>query len=69
MFFSIFTKQEAENVCAARGLQNTLLDNCVFDILMTNDTSFAEQQSLQIGMYPMYDCLTALLTQDMISII
>ena len=44
-----FTKQEAGTVCAAKGLQNTLLDNCVFDILMTNDTSFAEQQSIQIG--------------------
>ena len=37
-------------MCKAKGLENTLLDNCVFDVLMTNDTSFADQQSLEIGM-------------------
>ncbi len=33
----------------ANGLENTVLNNCVFDVLMTNDTSFADQQSLKIG--------------------
>ncbi|CAB4016703.1 PREDICTED: teneurin-4-like, partial [Paramuricea clavata] len=41
--------QEARDVCTANGLETTLLDNCVFDILATNDTSFADQQSLKIG--------------------
>ncbi len=33
----------------ANGLEDTVLNNCVFDVLMTNDTSFADQQSLKIG--------------------
>ncbi|CAB4040869.1 neurogenic locus notch homolog 3-like, partial [Paramuricea clavata] len=40
---------EARDVCTANGLETTLLNNCVFDILATNDTSFADQQSLKIG--------------------
>ncbi|XP_028399971.1 uncharacterized protein LOC114523292 [Dendronephthya gigantea] len=47
--FSQNQVEEAKGVCNRNGLENTLLDNCVFDILMTNDTSFADQQSLQIG--------------------
>jgi hypothetical protein len=45
----VLTAQEARDVCTANGLETTLLDNCVFDILATNDTSFADQQSLKIG--------------------
>ena len=31
------------------GLENNLLRNCIFDISLTNDTSFLEQQSLKLG--------------------
>ncbi|XP_028400062.1 uncharacterized protein LOC114523364 isoform X2 [Dendronephthya gigantea] len=41
--------EEAKGVCSRNGLENALLNNCIFDILMTNDTSFADQQSLKIG--------------------
>ena len=40
----------------ANGLENTVLNNCVFDVLMTNDTSFADQQSLKIGKKFMFKC-------------
>ena len=49
IFNFVLLKQEAKDVCEGKGLENTLLDNCVFDVLMTNDTSFADQQSLEIG--------------------
>ncbi|XP_028400060.1 uncharacterized protein LOC114523362 [Dendronephthya gigantea] len=47
--FPLNQVNEAKRICKENGLENVILNNCVFDILMTNDTSFADQQSLQIG--------------------
>ena len=47
-----FSQQQiltAEMVCSAQGLRGSLLDGCIFDIVITNDQSFAQQEALQIG--------------------
>ena len=54
--FFVLIHQEAKEVCMANGLEDTVLNNCVFDVLMTNDTSFADQQSLKIGKKFMFKC-------------
>ncbi|XP_019634589.1 PREDICTED: uncharacterized protein LOC109477683 [Branchiostoma belcheri] len=37
-------KEKAEEMCIALGLTGTLLNECVFDVSITNDTTFTEQE-------------------------
>ena len=39
----------AIDTCTALGIEDGLLDGCIYDIAVTNDTSFAEQETLQLG--------------------
>ena len=39
----------AIDTCKALGIEDGLLDGCIYDIAVTNDTSFAEQETLQLG--------------------
>ena len=41
--------QMARSVCSQLGLSGVRLDECVFDVAVTNDTSLAEQETFQIG--------------------
>ncbi|XP_035690544.1 uncharacterized protein LOC118425664 [Branchiostoma floridae] len=37
-------KEKAEEMCIALGLTGTLLNECIFDVSITNDTTFTEQE-------------------------
>ncbi|XP_019646646.1 PREDICTED: uncharacterized protein LOC109487118 [Branchiostoma belcheri] len=37
-------KEKAEEMCIALGLTDTLLNECIFDVSITNDTTFTEQE-------------------------
>ncbi len=39
----------AINVCQELELEGDLLDGCIFDIAVTEDTSFAEQETFKTG--------------------
>ena len=36
-------------MCLSLGIEDSLLDGCIYDIAVTNDTSFGEQESLKTG--------------------
>ncbi|KAI8480739.1 hypothetical protein Bbelb_415320 [Branchiostoma belcheri] len=42
-------KEKAEEMCIALGLTGTLLNECIFDVSITNDTTFTEQEIFKAG--------------------
>eukprot|EP00118_Oscarella_pearsei_P024297 m.303372 g.303372 ORF g.303372 m.303372 type:complete len:4895 (+) comp40834_c0_seq19:159-14843(+) len=45
--FNSSLNQLAENLCMQRGLTGVRLTECIFDVVVTNDTSFVEQEVYQ----------------------
>ena len=39
----------ATTMCEKQGLSGTLLKGCVYDVVVSNDTALAEQETLKIG--------------------
>ena len=39
----------AKSLCLQLGLSGVKLDECIFDVAVTNDSSLAEQETFQIG--------------------
>ena len=39
----------ATTLCEKQGLSGTLLQGCVYDVVVSNDTALAEQETLKIG--------------------
>ncbi len=41
--------QIAEATCMELGVEGALLEGCIYDVAVTNDTSFSQQESLKTG--------------------
>ncbi|XP_072022586.1 uncharacterized protein [Amphiura filiformis] len=42
-------RKVAEEICIALGIEGSLLQGCIYDVAVTNDTSFSEQETLKTG--------------------
>ncbi len=40
----------ATDTCKSKGLSENLLDGCIYDIVITDDMTLANQETLQIGL-------------------
>ena len=44
-----FYFQKATEACSSLGLTKTMLQSCIYDVAVTNDTSLTSQETLQQG--------------------
>ena len=54
MFFFSSILQIATNACKALGISDKDLQSCIFDVAVTNDTSFTNQESYKQSMLRFY---------------
>ena len=49
-FYYFLLLKMAESLCKQQGLDGVRLQECIFDVAITNDTTLAQQESYQAGM-------------------
>ena len=49
-FFSFIFLQTATNTCKSLGISDSDLQSCIYDVAITNDTTFTDQEGFKRGM-------------------